>query len=503
MGVFNGQAVDQDVTNPAFIDANADDQAQGKIDFVNTDGVSGPSVFNIQREINSLNSFTGRISASAYNVKPGWTMNQLGTMTDDVFARVQAITANFDNSTGHTHDGTQGGGAPIAAASIASVPLRGYFKQGTIIIGVTGSSTDVSSVMIGKTASVGDSFQGVVVVSTENKVPLRQGSGTNQGDEIVDAFGNIIYGRITYAVSVWTLSYFVDIGGVETAYTFATSQDVAWFYQELFNPLQNAPVYSELVKIPSDNPTQDVIVATTSLKGKVQLSSTAPAVISASGSAGTANATVANADHTHEGVHSIGIDGDPTQALGDVQFTSGPNVSLTWSSGKLKVDALGSAMFQEIPSGVINGINATFGPLTYAPSNDSSVVVFIDYVAVPITTGFVMSGSTIVFQTGWIPQPGQFVYCYYSYAGGANAPAITGIYRVEYRTVTSLENTNKALTLGYTPLTPTYVAMDLIGGGAAFYGDDFTVSGSSLSWLGLGLDGLISTGDKLRITYIS
>lgn len=503
MGVFNGQAVDQDVTNPAFLDANADDQAQGKIDFVNTDAVSGPSVYNIQREANSLNSFTGRISASVYNVKPGWTMNQLGTSTDSLFARSEALTQKFDNSVGHTHDGTQGGGAPIAAASIASVPLRGYFKQGSTISGATGSSTNVSSLMTGKTASTGDTSEGVVVVSTENKIPLRQGSGTNQGDEIVDGSGNIVYGRITYSAGVWTVNYFVDIGGVETSYTFGTATDIAWFYQELFNPMQNAPVYSELVKIPSDNPTQDVIVATTTLKGKVQLASTSPSAISATASSGTANATVANADHTHEGVHSVGIDGDPSTALGDVKLTNGPNVSLSWSSGKLKIDALGSAMFQETPSGVINGINATFGPLTYAPSNASSVVVFIDYVAVPLNTGFVMSGSTIVFQPGWIPQPGQFVYCYYSYAGGANAPAVTGIYRVEYRTITALEAAAKAITLAYTPLTPTYVLLDLIGGGPTFYGDDFTVSSATLSWNGLSLDGLISTGDKLRITYIS
>lgn len=73
--------------------------------------------------------------------------------------------------------------------------------------------------------------------------------------------------------------------------------------------------------------------------------------------------------------------------------------------------------------------------------------------------------------------------------------------KTEYRTIDSTEFTNKSLILVETPFLPTEVTVDLKGGIAQFYGDDFTVSGQNLDWTGLGLDGLIATGDKLRIIY--
>ena len=52
MPVYNGQDVSAEITNPAFLDAQEDDAAAGKIDFVNTDVASGANVINIQRNIN-------------------------------------------------------------------------------------------------------------------------------------------------------------------------------------------------------------------------------------------------------------------------------------------------------------------------------------------------------------------------------------------------------------------------------------------------------------------
>jgi hypothetical protein len=74
--------------------------------------------------------------------------------------------------------------------------------------------------------------------------------------------------------------------------------------------------------------------------------------------------------------------------------------------------------------------------------------------------------------------------------------------KVEYRTITSGEATAKELTLVEEPKVAGEVVLDVIGGGPMFYGDDFSVSGQVLTWDTLALDGIISTGDRVRISYI-
>jgi len=82
-------------------------------------------------------------------------------------------------------------------------------------------------------------------------------------------------------------------------------------------------------------------------------------------------------------------------------------------------------------------------------------------------------------------------------------PPVSGAFRVEYRTLTGGEATAEALTTAFTPSAPTEVMLDVIGGTAQFYGDDFIVTGTTLSWAALGLSGFLSAGDKLRIAYVS
>lgn len=72
---------------------------------------------------------------------------------------------------------------------------------------------------------------------------------------------------------------------------------------------------------------------------------------------------------------------------------------------------------------------------------------------------------------------------------------------IEYRTVTSGENTAKQLTLAMTPSQPTLVILGIASAPTQVYGTDFTVSGNILSWSGTALDGILSTGDQLLIEY--
>lgn len=77
----------------------------------------------------------------------------------------------------------------------------------------------------------------------------------------------------------------------------------------------------------------------------------------------------------------------------------------------------------------------------------------------------------------------------------------SGSQAVELRTLTSGEATAKQITLAATPTTANHTILMIAGAPSQFYGADFTVTGNILSWSGLGLDGILSSGDELTITY--
>lgn len=338
MPVTDGQSVSAGVTNPAFLDKQVDDAANGKIGFQNTDLASGPPIANTQALQNNMRTATG-----ASESDPGLNYSSNTVVSDGTnhTTAIGALDERFSGTTGHNHDGTDGNGPPISGGSIENVPLRGYFQQGIDLAALTGGSVDISTQMALKSPSTGPTDEGVVVTAPNNIVPIRQAPpSTDVNDQYTDAFGNIVYGKITESSGVWTLTFYVNVAGVETAYSFVTPSPIRWYYQELFNPMVNSPVYSELATIPSDNTTADVVDATTTTKGKVLLSSSIPGAISASGSAGTGTSTVANADHSHPGVYAVKKSGG-TDRLGTVTLEEGDGITIEEPTpGTFKINAV-------------------------------------------------------------------------------------------------------------------------------------------------------------------
>lgn len=163
----------------------------------------------------------------------------------------------------------------------------------------------------------------------------------------------------------------------------------------------------------------------------------------------------------------------------------------------------GGVAYQEVLAGTSNGVNTTFGPLTQQYANEDSILIFLDSLVVP-SSEWSLVGNSIVFGAGSIPQFGQTVYAFYLSSGASNiTPAPTGTFNVEYRTLTAGEATAESLALASTPADASKVIVDAIGGAAQHFGVDFTVAGNSLSWNGLGLDGILEAGDVLRIQYIT
>lgn len=575
MPVLNGQPVSAEITNPAFLDAQEDDFAVGRIGLKNTLGESGAFIDNLQRAINALFATTG----SSETVEGTVYSAPANTITDgDSHQTALTKLANkFHATTGHTHDGTSGNGPLVAASDLSDVPLRGYFIQGTDLLATTGSSLDVSSYLSLKTASSDTLTEGVVVNTPRNTVIIRRAGGQDNGDTFIDSSGNAVFGRLTYALGVWTLSFYTDVAGSDIAYSFSSSSNVRWFYQELFNPLLNPPTYNELAVVPSDNAAVDVVLATTSVQGKVLLSSSDPSNVSDTADMGTGNGTVANADHVHEGVHSVGINGELTRLLGDVDFVPGDNITMEFDGSLLKVNAVlagtGSLVnaFQETPVGTIDGTNTDFD-LSRIPQTVDSLMVFIDDTIAPIST-WTLSGTTITFLAGSIPQPGQSVYAFYSgdsvktlqevptgmvdgsndtfdlSSAPVNANALLlyldsvvvektdftlsgttivldtppelgqtlyafyltagnpGVFfggassETEYHTVSAPEATAKQFSMLHSPAAASKVMVDVVGSTSQIYGVDFTISGNTFDWSGLGLDGDLSAGDVVRLYY--
>ncbi len=209
MGVSSGSPVSASNTNNAFLDANADDAALGKISFENTDPVSGANVENIQENINSLNHFAGRSSNANKDALPAWSSNDAGTSTDNLYERADALTLKFNSTSGHKHTGAAGDAPEVDAFYIANVQLRGSVIRGVDVTGAVGGSSNVSAQFSSSTPSTGPAIKGVVVNAPYNQVILRD----LFGDKIVDGSGNEIYGRLTESTGTWTLTYYAPHPG--------------------------------------------------------------------------------------------------------------------------------------------------------------------------------------------------------------------------------------------------------------------------------------------------
>lgn len=153
--------------------------------------------------------------------------------------------------------------------------------------------------------------------------------------------------------------------------------------------------------------------------------------------------------------------------------------------------------------GTGNGSTTSF-PLALVPSSGESILVYAGGTLSEMTTDWSYNSGTnsIVFLTA--PPAAFEIYVFYMTEGQAIViPMPEGTMFVEYRVLTNPEIVAKAVTLTDTPNTPANVLLDWVGQSAQVYGYDFTVSTNTLSWNGLALDGVISSGETLRIVYFN
>lgn len=201
MSVTNGQDADETTFNDAFVSKTTDSTTVGKINLNNSDTASGSTVTNVQREINSLDSFTGRSAGSAKDVKPTWSNNNVGGSTDDLKTRVDSLTERFDEISGHTHDGTDGNGGPLvdADASTAGIVTTASQQfsgdktfndklisdQELIIQKLLSASEETNSSLTGSSADLSSHTSSVVRLTNASLTSIRGVTPLATGDEFL------------------------------------------------------------------------------------------------------------------------------------------------------------------------------------------------------------------------------------------------------------------------------------------------------------------------------
>lgn len=87
----------------------------------------------------------------------------------------------------------------------------------------------------------------------------------------------------------------------------------------------------------------------------------------------------------------------------------------------------------------------------------------------------------------------------FSFSGGGSG--VPSGYYLEEFTLNSGNIISKSVTIANTPTTPAATLMVISGAPNMSYSEDFTISGTTVSWNGLGLDGILEAGDIISVVY--
>lgn len=162
---------------------------------------------------------------------------------------------------------------------------------------------------------------------------------------------------------------------------------------------------------------------------------------------------------------------------------------------------IGLLPFSQFPVLTSTDITNKFVTLSKAPFEPSSVLLDIAGMGAQIYGfDYTVAGQTLSWagmNLDGVITTSNKMRIYFLYGTTSGAGPIAGYY-----TLTTTDIANKYVVLGGTPSDPTSVLLDVISSTSQIYGVDYTVSGNKLSWAGLGLDGILAAGMKLRTYFV-
>jgi len=171
---------------------------------------------------------------------------------------------------------------------------------------------------------------------------------------------------------------------------------------------------------------------------------------------------------------------------------------------KLRIgEGAGTGAFQE-KLGVGNGVQTSFPILSgLFPVNKDSILVFANAHQF-VDTEWDWNEITNDIEFVVAPEVGVEPYIYYLTDGDSiSPPSVSGIEQSYVHTVSVLEQINKELQLIATPAQPSKMLVDIIGGTSQIINIDFQITGDLFQWTGLALDGVLTSGDKVRFHFFS
>jgi len=320
----------------------------------------------------------------------------------------------------------------------------------------------------------GTRFSGVVIISWLS-FQASDGSNVAAGSDRLSISNGVLYVQLVPTTNantsaIYTVQYNATYG--------STQYSEAWTV-----PPSSTPLYVQDVRVPQGVVTGGGVsgaVTTIPIASINGLQTALNARVSAGPGFVTSRAAIINASGSLDGATGnltdcVHVDGTSGQCGGG----GGSSASTVFADG-------------EIPSGVVNGSNASF-TLANTPNPSASLTVFRNGLLQMRGLDYTLSGNTLTFGASYLPQPGDVVQASYRVS-----VSLSGVGFVDQETPAgAINGVNTSFTLSQTPNPVSSLAVYLNGLRLA-PGVDYNAGAATITF-GTGLQP--QPGDVLQCSY--
>lgn len=398
--ISDGSPVNAAYTNSKLMSRTNDTSTAGKLALTNA---GSAALVDTQKDINDIFTATGINGENDANANVYATNNVIAD-ADSYKESIESLDAEFDPTTGHTHDGTAGQGPIISAGTLDNFNKFWAVFQSVTKNAASGTSTVITTEMAGKTPGGTSSAAGVITTAPNNLAHIVDASS---GTFIEDAGGQRVYGRITEAATVWTLSFYTNEAGTETAHSL-TSTNIKVIFLEVFDQEDRPTIPSNPFEFGTLDVTADVVDASSTQRGVLN-PSTNPQVI------GGNKQWEGYQELLHKVIATLDADAATTGANATIPMVNAYGVKLT-NASLTSVDLISGAfgtnnqfftVFNKTGSSITLNHNIGSGGFLFGSAanltltNNSSAMFFYDQASARwIMIGGSSSGSSVTTTKG-------------------------------------------------------------------------------------------------------